>query len=261
MSLNDAISKQGVSVSSRCHRRLRRCQFTPATIMLFPAAAVRGNNRGMASGGPRLQIEKREIGDRTVWTTLVPDTRSQSCSVEQKSGHLAISAGIGALPESLGRRVGRYQTETIQCVVGRVRTGQRGLRPDDTVLVRHRSNSRHIRPDAAASSRTRPRQRPNDNCRRRKVIKGIDNLGAIVSESGHRDRALWSETTVQIDGERRGLLALMDHEKITLNDLPPLPADSTAFAAVSFSLSNSMTTSWRPVERPEGCSAGSAAAV
>jgi type II secretory pathway pseudopilin PulG len=63
---------------------------------------------------------------------------------------------------------------------------------------------------------------------------GLDNLGAVVTESGFKGEATWSETHVQVDGDPKGLLALADQSPFTLKDLPPMPVDTTGFAAVSF---------------------------
>jgi hypothetical protein len=68
-------------------------------------------------------------------------------------------------------------------------------------------------------------------------VVGLDNVGAAISQSGYKGKALWSETVLQVEGEKRGLLALADHETFILDQLPPLPVDTTTFAAGSFSLS------------------------
>jgi prepilin-type processing-associated H-X9-DG protein len=62
---------------------------------------------------------------------------------------------------------------------------------------------------------------------------GLDTVGSIVSRSGFKGRALWSETTLEAPGPRRGLLAYWDQKPITLNDLPPLPFGHTGFYACS----------------------------
>lgn len=63
---------------------------------------------------------------------------------------------------------------------------------------------------------------------------GLDAVGTYVARSGFKGKALWSETTLETNGPRKGLLALGEHKAITLADLPPLPADASSFAAVSF---------------------------
>ena len=62
---------------------------------------------------------------------------------------------------------------------------------------------------------------------------GLDTVGSIVSRSGFKGKALWSETTLEAPGPRRGLLAYWDQKPITLNDLPPLPFGQNGFYACS----------------------------
>ncbi len=52
---------------------------------------------------------------------------------------------------------------------------------------------------------------------------GLDNAGALVSRSGFKGEAMWSETLLEVNGPRKGLLAYASDKSITLKDLPPLP--------------------------------------
>ncbi|HVJ88093.1 MAG TPA: DUF1559 domain-containing protein [Caulifigura sp.] len=52
---------------------------------------------------------------------------------------------------------------------------------------------------------------------------GLDTLEAVVTRSGYRDRATWTEASVIAPGPRKGLLSLLDQPTFTLADLPPLP--------------------------------------
>lgn len=63
---------------------------------------------------------------------------------------------------------------------------------------------------------------------------GLDNAGALVSRSGFKGEAMWSETVMEVNGPRKGLLAYASDKSITLKDLPPLPADNLGFYAAAF---------------------------
>ena len=52
---------------------------------------------------------------------------------------------------------------------------------------------------------------------------GLHNFEAVVTRSGFKDRATWTEATVIAPGPRTGLLSLLDQPTFTLADLPPLP--------------------------------------
>ncbi|MHC4880384.1 MAG: DUF1559 domain-containing protein [Planctomycetota bacterium] len=189
----------------------------------------------MAGGGPRLQIESKDVDGRTVWTTLIPDSPGVEIAMWNEGGHLAVSIGIDALQNHLAVASGNAPNVTGNPLW--TEFGPANAEYDQTTLVWF--DLGRIRNTYAPMPLPVPVPGPNGGPMTvGDVAKtlGLDNVGAIVSASGNRGRALWSETTMQIDGERRGLLAMVDHEKITLDDLPPLPADTTGFAAVSFSL-------------------------
>ncbi|MBI1312341.1 DUF1559 domain-containing protein [bacterium] len=190
----------------------------------------------LAGSEPRLSIQKREVSGRTIWSSLIPDSPGIEVALWNEGGHLAVSIGIGALSNHLQvmsgsaanltssplwQEFGPHKADYDQTTLcwldfGRIRDTYAPM--PLPVPVPGSDGGPMTIGDAAKSL-------------------GLDNLGAIVLASGNRDRALWSETTVQIEGERRGLLALIDHEKMTLDDLPPLPTGTTGFAAISFSLS------------------------
>lgn len=65
-------------------------------------------------------------------------------------------------------------------------------------------------------------------------IAGLDGLKTVAGRTGYKDRALWSEFHIDAPSPRQGLLKLMDQKTMSLGDLPPLPADISAFTATSF---------------------------
>jgi hypothetical protein len=64
-------------------------------------------------------------------------------------------------------------------------------------------------------------------------LTGLDGLESIVGRTGYKDRAMWSEVDVNAPGERHGLLALLDQETISLDDLPSVPIGASGFTASS----------------------------
>jgi hypothetical protein len=62
---------------------------------------------------------------------------------------------------------------------------------------------------------------------------GLGGVGLLVYQGGIKDRSLWTEVQIEATGEKKGLLTLSNGSPITLADLPPLPADCSAFAAGS----------------------------
>ncbi|QDT56371.1 hypothetical protein Pan44_44250 [Caulifigura coniformis] len=64
-------------------------------------------------------------------------------------------------------------------------------------------------------------------------ILGVDTLESVVSRSGFRDRATWTETRVIAPGPRKGLMGLIDQPTFTISDLPPLPKQPFTILASS----------------------------
>ncbi|GAB5443053.1 MAG: hypothetical protein Fues2KO_34020 [Fuerstiella sp.] len=70
-------------------------------------------------------------------------------------------------------------------------------------------------------------------------ITGLQNLKSIALQFGYRGQASMSRSMLDAPGERTGLLALLDQPLFTIDDLPPLPPDSQAFAATSLNAARS----------------------
>jgi hypothetical protein len=59
----------------------------------------------------------------------------------------------------------------------------------------------------------------------------LDGVGVVVSQSGFKGEAMWSETLLETTGPRKGLLAYASDKAITLKDLPPFPVNNLGFQA------------------------------
>ena len=79
-------------------------------------------------------------------------------------------------------------------------------------------------------------------------VTGIGNLEAVTVRSGHRGKAVWNETTLKTTGPRKGLLKLTDQRPISVDELPPLPPDTTNFAAAAFDFSSAADLMIRTIQ-------------
>lgn len=68
------------------------------------------------------------------------------------------------------------------------------------------------------------------------TVLGLDNVQHYSWQSGYHGRALWSETYLYAPGAKQGLLAVLDQPAMKLEQLPPLPVDTSAFHATSIDL-------------------------
>lgn len=68
---------------------------------------------------------------------------------------------------------------------------------------------------------------------------GLDTIGAVVSRSGMKGKAMWSETLVEAPSPRTGLLAFASDKTLKLDDLPPLPKETLGFHACTMDCAGS----------------------
>ncbi|WP_437228451.1 DUF1559 domain-containing protein [Planctomicrobium sp. SH661] len=65
-------------------------------------------------------------------------------------------------------------------------------------------------------------------------ILGLHTLDHAALLSGYLGDSLWTEMNISAPGERTGLLALMDQETFTIEDLPAIPLQNAGVIAFSF---------------------------
>lgn len=182
-----------------------------------------------------IPVESREISGRTVQAFLVPDTPGVEIGWWAEAGHLVISIGINAIPAHVAVTSGEAPNLSTSPLWNQF--GPKSTEFEMTSVAWFDIGA--LRDMFAGTPLPLPPRENGEPLTAGDVAKalGLDNLGAVICQSGYNGPALWSETVVQVDGEKRGLLALGDHESITFDRLPPLPARTTGFGAFSFSTS------------------------
>lgn len=209
----------------------------PYSVVVFPQAGQFAEPLGqMLQQMARLEVESQEIDGRQISTSIIPDSPGIEVGWWVEGEHLMVAAGINALPLAVAVASGEAPNVTANPLWKEfgpqsVDFEMTGLSWLDLGKLRDTFGQMPV-----PVPMQKPDGQPFSVDDIAKVV-GLDNVGAAVSQSGYKGRALWSETVLQVDGEKRGLLALGDHETITFDQLPPLPADTTTFAAGSFSLS------------------------
>ena len=209
----------------------------PYSVAVFPQAGQFAEPLGqLIQRNGHIKVDSQEIDGRQISTFIIPDSPGIEVGWWVEGEHLMVAAGINALPTAVAVASGEAPNITANQLwkefgPGSVDFEMTGLSWLDLGKLRDTFGPMPI---------PVPMQKPdgqpftvNDIAK----VVGLDNVGAAVSQSGYKGKALWSETVLQVDGEKRGLLALGDHDTITFDRLPPLPADTTTFAAGSFSLS------------------------
>lgn len=193
----------------------------------------------MLQGAARAELKTQEINGREIQSMVIPDTPGIELGWWPEGDHLMIAAGLNAFSTAVGVASGDLPNVTSNPLWEEFGPESAGFEISGLSWF----DFGKLRDTFGAMPVPLPIPRPegpltvNDIAR----VAGFDNMGAVISQTGYKGRTLWSETTLQVEGEKRGLLALGDQQSITWEQLPPLPADSKAIVAGSFSLSKFYT--------------------
>ena len=80
-------------------------------------------------------------------------------------------------------------------------------------------------------------------------VLGLVNLQAITMSSGYHGKATWDRVNVIAPEPRKGLLALINQRKMTIEELPPLPANADTFFATTFNIAEAVDITIDTVRR------------
>lgn len=201
----------------------------PQAIVILKDAGKFGepiSNFVLQSAGTDINV--RVIGDRSVESIVIPNSPGVEIAWWKEGSHLVLTAGINASANHVAVMDGRapnLMSGDLWKEFGK----QRGFSRNVIAWL----DLGTLRDTYGPMPIPIPSPEPMTINAIAEAL-GLDNIGAVVTESGYKDKATWSETHVQVKGEPKGLLALTDQSPFTLADLPPLPATTSGFAAVSF---------------------------
>ena len=207
----------------------------PQAILVVPDGAKFAEPLGgLLQGTAGVPVETREVSGVVVQTFIVPDTPGVEVGWWADGGHLVISGGINSIASHVAISNGEAPNLTTSPLWEQFSPESVDFEMTTVAWFDVGAVRDMFAPMPIPLPPTGDDGAPVTVGDVAKIL-GLDNLGAIISQSGYNGPAMWSENIVQVDGEMRGLLALGDHEPIKLDQLPPLPADTKAFAAFSFS--------------------------
>ena len=205
-----------------------------AVLVLHDAAGFEPAMREFVIGTTRGEIEFRtsDQNGRSVTQGLIPNTPGIEVGWWSEGGHLVVVGGMNAVASALNVAAGganvtanplweKYVSEDADFEVGTV----------GWLNVAALIETFGAMPIPESQSEAFPQGVTINDVA---ALLGLDGLNHVAARTGYKGRAIWSETTVDAPAPRRGLLALSDQEPLTLDDLPPLPADAGGFNASSF---------------------------
>ncbi len=197
------------------------------------------NNLSLIVG---VQFEERDVKSRTVTSAVIPNTPGIEVGFWAEGGHLIVVAGMNAVNNGIAVADSDAPNITSNDIWKKYRHSKADFEATTVTWLDFAT----IRNKFGQMPLPIPTQQPrtiND------VLKvwGFHNVGTVAYQYGYKGRSLWSETTVEVDGRRTGLLSLADQKPMTLQDLPPLPAATSGFHAVRFDQSKFYETATKMV--------------
>lgn len=203
------------------------------TVVFHEAAGYEELLSGLAKGFggfAGLRFDEVEVGERKVTKAVVPNSPGIEVGIWAEQQHLFVTAGIGAVEACMA--VADQQTPglTANPLYTKYQRTAEGFEALSVAWLDLKALRGTYGPMPLP---TPTRLTINDIL----STVGLNNLDAVASQHGYKGRSLWSETTIEVDGPRSGLLAMSDQAAMTLADLPPLPANTSGFNATRLNLS------------------------
>ena len=198
------------------------------TIVLHEAAKYEPMLSGLArslGGAAGAQFDQQDVQDRTITRAMIPNSPGIEVGIWAEGEHLIVVAGRDAVRAGISVAKGDAPNLTTNKLWTKYNYDTKGFETTSVGWLDFKSlrNTFGQIPIPESSGKT-----IND------VLKtvGLHNVDTIAGQYGYKGKALWSETAVEVDGPRTGLLALSDQKPMTLADLPPLPSNTNGFNAM-----------------------------
>lgn len=180
---------------------------------------------------PDAELVKEQVTGRMVSRIMIPDSPGVELAWWAEGKHLMLTIGMGAVDAAIqvadGQSPNFASTANGKKLDAKPAFDRTNIFWIDFALLRERFGSIPVPVEEQKTVAD--------------VLEalGLNSLNQVLVQSGYKGRTLWSTIDVDAPGPRHGLLGMTEAETslMTLNDLPPLPANHTGFVAQSMSLS------------------------
>jgi hypothetical protein len=181
------------------------------------------------------QFEQSDVNERSVTSATIPNTPGIEVGIWAEGEHLVIVAGMNAVSAGVSVAAGEAPNLTTNSLWKKYNYDADGFEVTSVSWLDFESLRKMFGQMPVPTS---PGKNVND------VLQtlGLHNLDAVAYQYGYKEKTLWSETAIEVDGPRTGLLALTDQKPMTLEDLPPLPANTNGFKALRLDTSATWDT-------------------
>jgi hypothetical protein len=203
------------------------------TLVLHEAAKLAPGLDQIAKAATNGQAEfqTKTIQGRKVTSTMVPGGPPIEIGWWTEGNHLVIAGGMNAIENAIAVATGKTPNITTNPLWKKYR-GKADFEVTFVGWADFGALRKKFGPMPLPVPGADPTQPPLTANAVLKTL-GLDTLGALAVQSGYKGRSMWSETTLEAPGPKRGLLALADQKAIKLTDLPPLPFSTNGFYAGS----------------------------
>lgn len=175
-----------------------------------------------------VEFQTRMVSGRKVTSGRLPNTPGMELGWWKEGQHLVVAIGSNAVENSIAVAKGDTPNITKHPLWKKYRgadapEGMTSLSWLDLGSLRKMFGQMPLPP----TGEDRPPSTVNG------VLKavGLDSIGAVVSRSGMKGKAMWSESLVETNGPRTGLLAFASDKPLKIDELPPMPKVTLGFHA------------------------------
>lgn len=171
------------------------------------------------------QFSQSDNAERSVTSASIPNTPGIEVGIWAEGEDLVIVAGMNAVDAGIAVATGETPNLTSNPLWQKYNYDERGFEVTSVSWLDFGTLRKTFGQMPIPTS-------PAKNISDALQTLGLHNLEAVAYQYGYKDKSLWSETAIDVDGPRTGLLALCDQKPMTLADLPPLPANTNGFKAM-----------------------------
>lgn len=177
----------------------------------------------------QLDFTDRDVEGRLVTSAVIPDSPGVEVGWWTEGNHFVLIAGVDAVRSAVAVAAGKSPNITKNPLWEKYIAVERDFSVNGSGWI----DLAAIRGMTAGIPLPIPTSDLSQPLTVGKVLEllGLHNLNAIVTQSGYKGEALWSETWIAAPVPRSGLLAIGNDEPVTLDDLPPLPYGLNSFTA------------------------------
>ncbi len=211
-----------------------------ATIVLHEAAGLEPRIGGVVravAAEEGFEFEEKNVQGRKVVQTRLPEGPPVELAWWAESGHLVITVGLNAAAQGIAVATGDAPNITSDPLWKKY-----GGEGEFEVTSRVWLDFARVR--EVVSPIPLPPLRDGRVVTVKDVLEplGLNGLDTFAVVSGYDGKSLRSDVTFDAPGPRTGLLALIDQKPMTMDDLPPIPANATGFSTFSMDWAKSYDT-------------------